>query len=316
MSNIVNIEDIRKFIIDAEMTDFAVVILLYDHILTFHFEIEYIWSQRWGKSSAIFFLNRYFGLAAHITSLTFNHVPHSDSKFCHSTVLAHQVFLVAAQIIVCLIISMRVYALYGCSKKIMWFLLIYVSLLLAIVCWSVSGQLTLDSGEEDTRTTTNCHKTMDIRSSKSLAISYGVLFAYDAAIFGLTLFKTCETRPRAMNTRSVSLVALLLRDGAIYFMLKALVNLGNILTVFLAPPFFRGCLGTFSSCLSITLVSRMMLNLHRAHSALGVFTTLTTPMFELSSQPSEELDTLVEVEVELDGATSRAEPGRIVLAVA
>ncbi|KAH8831862.1 hypothetical protein DL96DRAFT_1706268 [Flagelloscypha sp. PMI_526] len=292
MSIFANAQDAQTLMIDAEMSDFSVVVLMYDHLLTLEYEVEYIWTQRWSKSSAIFFLNRYFGLAAHITSLAFTHLPQFDFKICHDTALTHQVFLIVAQLLLrekLVIISMRVYALYG------------------IAGWSLSRQSTVDSSNDDTNTTNNCHLTVDLRSSIRLAISYEVLFAYDATIFALTLFKTWRTRKLIVNTDSTSLIGILLRDGAVYFMLMALGTF--------SPSFsLRGRLSTFSSCLSITLVSRMMLNLHRAHSVSGVFSTLATPMFEpASQQPSQQLDTLVEVE--LDDATSRAEAGRMVLAV-
>ncbi|KIM45833.1 hypothetical protein M413DRAFT_295249 [Hebeloma cylindrosporum] len=39
----------------------ALVITLYDHLITLDREVEYSWSRRWSKSKALFILARYFG---------------------------------------------------------------------------------------------------------------------------------------------------------------------------------------------------------------------------------------------------------------
>jgi len=43
-----------------------------------------------------------------------------------------------------------------------------------------------------------------------------------------------------------------------------LANLSNIITFYISGPFQKGSLTTFAGCLSATLMSRMMLNLHEA----------------------------------------------------
>ncbi|KAG2030803.1 hypothetical protein BDR03DRAFT_973983 [Suillus americanus] len=51
-----------------------------------------------------------------------------------------------------------------------------------------------------------------------------------------------------------------------------LVNLPNILTYFCGPDSTRGGLGAFTSCISVTLISRLMLNLHESIDT-GIFST-------------------------------------------
>ncbi|KAG1732498.1 hypothetical protein EDB19DRAFT_1733757 [Suillus lakei] len=43
----------------------------------------------------------------------------------------------------------------------------------------------------------------------------------------------------------------------------ALSNIPNILTFYIGSVGLRGSLSTFTGCISVTLVSRLMLNLHR-----------------------------------------------------
>ncbi|KAH8828842.1 hypothetical protein DL96DRAFT_1595773 [Flagelloscypha sp. PMI_526] len=257
-------------IVEVYLTTFSVVFLLYDHVLTLGDEILYIWSTPLKKSGAVFSLNRYIGLIGNILALLLIHWTTMDSRLCYKMNLVHQITLILVQVIVCFIISLRIYALYGCSKRVMWGLLGYASSLIGVVGWSMSGQSLIKGNS----ISNDCHLSIDRASAIRLAICWEALFAYDTTIFLLTLYKTWRNAPSTAIGRSrQSLSALLLRDGAFYFMFMALANLANILTFYLAPLFLRGRLSTFASCLAVTLVSRMMLNLHRANTDLGIMST-------------------------------------------
>lgn len=52
-----------------------------------------------------------------------------------------------------------------------------------------------------------------------------------------------------------------------YFAVMTLSNLPNILTYYFGSNTTRGSLATFTSCMSVTLVSRLMLNLHKSVDA-------------------------------------------------
>ncbi|KAG1867214.1 hypothetical protein DFJ58DRAFT_768945 [Suillus subalutaceus] len=49
-----------------------------------------------------------------------------------------------------------------------------------------------------------------------------------------------------------------------YFGAMTLVNIPNILTYYSGSVTIRGGLATLTSCLSVTLISRLMLNLHQS----------------------------------------------------
>lgn len=52
----------------------------------------------------------------------------------------------------------------------------------------------------------------------------------------------------------------------------ALSNIPNILTYYFGSVGLRGSLSTFTSCMSATLISRLMLNLHQTIDT-GIFST-------------------------------------------
>jgi len=58
-----------------------------------------------------------------------------------------------------------------------------------------------------------------------------------------------------------------------YFAAMAFANLANIITYYLAGPLIRGSLSTFANCVSLSMMSRLMLNLH-AKANTGILSEL------------------------------------------
>ncbi|OBZ78207.1 hypothetical protein A0H81_02480 [Grifola frondosa] len=56
----------------------------------------------------------------------------------------------------------------------------------------------------------------------------------------------------------------------------AIVNLANTLTFYFLQPLLRGVLSTFASSVSVTMMSRVMLNLHESVAGSDVIDTSTT----------------------------------------
>jgi hypothetical protein len=114
-----------------------------------------------------------------------------------------------------------------------------------------------------------CRGTVSAATAEHLAIAWECLFAYDTLLFALTLARglsdareRARTRASRSRTRSAQgLVALMTRDGVMYYCIVALANLGNVLTFYIAPPLLKGTLSNFASALSTILCSRLMLNL-------------------------------------------------------
>ncbi|KIO05191.1 hypothetical protein M404DRAFT_25802 [Pisolithus tinctorius Marx 270] len=141
----------------------------------------------------------------------------------------------------------RTYALYGRNKRILAFLLFTTVALVSVVA-----------------------EMLQPRSAIHLAVPYEALYVFDTLIFGLTAYKTFKVGIRSIVHSKPKLVVLLLRDGAIYFAIVAMANLANILSFYVAPEHLKGGLSTISICTAVTMVSRLMLNLHKTADA-GIF---------------------------------------------
>lgn len=231
----------------------ALTLLLYDHALTFGNEVKYIWSTRRSFGSIVFLLNRYFAFIANIVVTAMQDVPR-DQFNCSIYSTFHSAVIVVNQIGVCILLTMRVYALYKRSKKILVFLLLIAAGLLGICAWAVSNQDTWQAPDVP-----YCHMLASRGSMIRLAVAWEGLLGYDCLVVGLTVYQSCRSMS---STMPEPLLKVVLRDGAMYFAVMALCNLGNIMTFYFANEYLNGCLSSFSSSVSMSVLCHLILHLH------------------------------------------------------
>lgn len=201
--------------------------------------------------------------------------------------------VVVNQSFVCLVVVLRTCALYGNSRKIRWFFAVFAIALATVAGWSVAhgGSTIID--------VPTCALSITMKSGIALAVAWEAQAALDMVTFVLTVWKSFQMlRGRRRNDWHFgNITDVILRDGAIYFGSIMLINIANLLTYYLASDLLRGMLSTFASCLSITLVSRLLLNLKTYHTAPDE--TLCSE--DMESRPSNAFP----------GITRRGRPGQI-----
>ncbi|KAI6142701.1 hypothetical protein BKA82DRAFT_1000230 [Pisolithus tinctorius] len=242
----------------------ALTFLLYDHLITLAEEVTYIWAHPKHASAILFFVNRYLGCFLAVTQTVMLFVIMSP-EVCIQYTHYRRVLIFMNQAIVCTLFIIRTYALYGGNKRLLAFLLFTSLALASPVAWSLARQ----QGTSATNIP-GCQMIYNTNTATHLAIPPEALCIFDTLIFVLTVYKTFKVGIRSNAHSKPNLVMLLLRDGAIYFVIVAMVNLANILTFFVAPELLRGGLTIVSICIAITMVSRLMLNLHKTADA-GIF---------------------------------------------
>ncbi|KAF8876004.1 hypothetical protein BD779DRAFT_1804446 [Infundibulicybe gibba] len=199
---------------------------------------------------------------------------------CKNYELSKQVSIAVNQLLVSVLMTLRVYALYGCSPRILRNMAITGAAVGSVACWAVFANQNTTVSQQ----MFDCHTGLSYDTSKRLAIAWEALFAYDSIVFALTVMKTWRAgRNIEIRARRLPIITLLLRDGAIYFAVMALSNLANILTFYFCGPFLRGGLSEFSttSSISVTMMSRFMLNLHETGD-VGIFSTQISTLDHLS----------------------------------
>lgn len=119
----------------------------------------------------------------------------------------------------------------------------------------------------------NCYGSYTIGIAVSPGLGWVTLFVYELLIFVLTVCMLCKTRGLSLGMSRRTILDIIFQDGIMYFAVMTLINIPNILTYYCGPDTTRGGLATFTSCMSVTLVSRLMLNLHKSIDA-GILSTL------------------------------------------
>ncbi|KAJ6571460.1 hypothetical protein B0H19DRAFT_1130026 [Mycena capillaripes] len=237
---------------------FAMVFVYWDFLLKLDSEVQYMWKCPKTFGAFLFFIIRYIAPASNAPVVVLSFFNLSPLK-CSRLNLGHQILLFCTQILVSIVMIQRMYALYNRDRRILWGLSGIATSLAGFIVWLMQNQdsipLTVVPG---------CYHDVSRATSLRLAGAWGALFLFDSIIFTLTICNAYWTRKRLGTQAQVDMPihTLIIRDGAIYFAAIALANLANIVTFIIEGPFIPGSLTIFTTCISITMVCRLMLNIH------------------------------------------------------
>jgi len=199
---------------------------------------------------------------------------------CKHYLVFRQLFLILNQILISVLLTLRVYALYECCPRILMYLLGIGVILVILPGWALFSEFNVPAET----TARGCHVGLPNTIAFRLAGAWEALFVYDSLIFSLTIYKAWKVRQDyAVTGVDIPLISLILRDGAIYFSVMAICNFSNILTFYLCAPFLRGSLSTFANSMSVTLMSRLILNLHQTADAELLTTQATSTNMDYDS---------------------------------
>ncbi|KAJ7216815.1 hypothetical protein C8J57DRAFT_1537878 [Mycena rebaudengoi] len=255
----------------------GLVLLIYDHTLTLSTEVKFIWAAKLRPSIYWFFALRYIGLAANIANcvLYFAELGHEVSirigvssfvpKVPHSSCVKMQLMwillIVSQEILVECTLIMRVFAMYGRNWWILICLLAVFSLSPALALWDV-----IEEREPQIFSVpgiSGCATVTPRTSTLRLAGAWESVIVCDILVFLLTVRRAYvqrETYPRYAGT----LLRRMITDGAVYFGIIIIANAANLATFYLCDILLTGFLSWFITSLSIMLLTRLMLNLHKA----------------------------------------------------
>ncbi|KAI0689558.1 hypothetical protein BC835DRAFT_249847 [Cytidiella melzeri] len=158
----------------------------------------------------------------------------------------------ATQILVAAMQMLRTYALYARNKRIALLMVSVACVLIGLSAWAVTSQEAAVSLQQ------GCHIGSSKTSAIHIAVAWEALFVFDAMIFSLTLLKTYKERLKYSLTKRLDIVSLMVRDGAIYFGVMLIAQA--------------------ASAISVTMMSRLALNLHSTAGADSCINATTLPL--------------------------------------
>ncbi|KAJ6563292.1 hypothetical protein DFH09DRAFT_1158906 [Mycena vulgaris] len=241
--------------------------LLHDYFVTLEDEIRHIWSQRRSFSKFMFFWIRYYSLTLLLFDVVQIHVfarpGITSNTLCLDmdpiTRSAGAVLLWSVEIVM----QLRVYALYGCSKRIAALNLILFGGSIAGFIWIMLFNYAKRAAE----IASVIHLPLPGCPSVHQGIEWALWVPatiYEGILFGFALFKTSQSTIRSLRMDSqLSVYSLLLRDNIAYFFgIAALLIFNNLMVVNLTHiPWFS--YGPFHAAVGI-MTTRMLINLRKA----------------------------------------------------
>ncbi|KAJ7339012.1 hypothetical protein DFH08DRAFT_964065 [Mycena albidolilacea] len=233
--------DYAAFVFDHRMIRYfylaEIAFLIYDHLLTLDAEVKFVWLPKLRPGTCWFLVVRYIALGANIGVAVY-----------YFSDLDHEEALIETTL------SLRVFAMYGLNKWVLVSLLSAFSVMGSVGLWGVRHVWA-------TRKYSTYREWLDamqyIPLIPSVPGTWEALVVCDILVFALTV-------RRAYIQRTSSLYQRMATDGSMYFGIIVLANSANVFTFYLGDGLVPGFLSWFTTSLSVTLLSRLMLNLHGA----------------------------------------------------
>ncbi|KAG2003022.1 60S ribosomal protein L20 [Coprinopsis cinerea AmutBmut pab1-1] len=233
------------------------VMLFYDIAITIGQEVERIWAQpTYSRITLLFALNRYLTPLGYIVIIVSFHQPWSE-EVCDRYILFPEALKIVTATVIGIIFVLRVHAIYNRGFKITLFASAALVTELAVKIWAFTDgtRLVLPEG------LVGC--ILVGRNHKRFVFTWIAELAFDSIIFFLTLWRTLVLY-RRQGAQPMSLFALVVRDGVVYFAVIFIANVITVLMFLLAPPDLKAMNASFSTLITSLMVSRLILNLKGA----------------------------------------------------
>ncbi|KAF9232230.1 hypothetical protein BU15DRAFT_81467 [Melanogaster broomeanus] len=237
-------------------------LLVYDYLLTFSREVEYVWGAPWTIVKATFLLNRYgnlIGQSVVVLEETGN-LSHGSEKFCANFNLSAAIFMIFSAESIHILVLTRAWAIWGCTyRAAVSLILLYVVYVLVVVGMMVYGATTADF--------------VDFQYLDQIGVcvspissfgwpSFVVTLLLDTGMFATVMYSLRKFSNDSRHLYPSILLRLLVRDAVVFYIAGVFNNLFTIIcwTVYRTDPRNLTTLGLSFPLLSM-VGQRLVLNL-------------------------------------------------------
>jgi hypothetical protein len=256
----------RANLVPAYVILFSLTWILYDYLITLDEELKLVWPQRLNRGKVLFLFVRYYTIAVILLNTIqihlFTHKGYATDTSCVAFYVVTRVAGGIAVWAIEIIMQLRIYALFGCSRKIAIFnaVLFFTSML------SCLGIITYDGVLRKKLIANAVHLPL----IGCPVINGGIQWAewvpttiYETILFSFALVKYLQRPRKSAIGEDISMYNILINDNMLYFLSVTFVLIFNNLMVAgkTHVPWFS--FGPFYASLGI-MTSRMVLNLHRS----------------------------------------------------
>ncbi|KAI0783204.1 hypothetical protein C8Q75DRAFT_811023 [Abortiporus biennis] len=267
-ATLASVRSLRRQRIASEINVAATALLAFDYLITLHSETQLIWPSTFNAMKFLFLLNRYLPWADVILSLYHQTNRHISLSACQTTYVAAGWLVVFGIIIAEVILIIRTLAVWGNNRRI-FIILVLVSFAAALGVLGIE-RVYNQSITFAIKPELGCVLT----SGKPLiAFSFVIVIIFETFLLALTLVKGIQHYRFSDNP---SIIAVLYRDGILFYLYMLAVSTINLVVVVAAPRDLANLLGTFQRVLHSCLSARVILNLREANLRASGQTSLNS----------------------------------------
>ncbi|KAF7376732.1 hypothetical protein MSAN_00090400 [Mycena sanguinolenta] len=241
-------------------------ILVWDWLSCLPLEWRYIWKSgdRWSPVKILYCLVRYYTLLVLVVTDVWFFAPWSESA-CARYVRILPGIAVLIDLAIELVLALRVYALYGCSKKMGAFLLVLIAGFLAVM---IAVPILAFDYTRLPSWPGPCIVTgkPSMAGPKFIIAFYASPMAFDIVMTALTVYKVVDHN---RHGGSSSLMNRVVRDGIFYFFAITSLNLLNVIFFVQPNELIQAINAPMSIQISSVLCCRLILNLRTMNEAKG-----------------------------------------------
>jgi len=257
-------ETLEQIIVAKNLFLASLTLIVFDHFLTIRSEVVYVWQRPKTFVLWLFLAIRYYAILALLVVAVGYFSPVISGTTClHWSLFLPLGITMPLSIGPSILLSVRVYAMYGRSKYIAAGLGTILCAQFAAGLW----QYTVKGGRVAPDPLNNYlfHYCIYLPPASLGSVSSMYVFidlSFNTLLFGLTLGRTFFVYWRQKNVKDASsLLKTLAGNGAMYFGVIFCTNLGWALMILLAPTGLRGVFSQPTAALTTIMMSRITLNL-------------------------------------------------------
>ncbi|KAI0088523.1 hypothetical protein BDY19DRAFT_993920 [Irpex rosettiformis] len=275
--------DLSEVRVTVYMGFVSFMVLVWDHIITFGEEVEFIWNGRKGLLAVLFLLNRYITPLGFIINLFAGQSSGPLKFFCSPRLQLSQPYISCQHYVryegsmtvtglntTTLMMLLRISALYHRQPWIVAFMAVCFGIELGVNAYLLTHGVAVVHNSSIHA----CTMIFDESVSRWLASASAWLpLTYDTIVLTLTLYKTLG--PLRKKTAG-KIARVLLRDGILYYSVIFSVNAVLVIMIVAAPPGLANITAQLEYLLTVAMMSRITLHLRKQVRAREIDTDLIT----------------------------------------
>ncbi|KAJ7038955.1 hypothetical protein C8F04DRAFT_1088049 [Mycena alexandri] len=206
---------------DARLTNYlaasAIAVLVADHFATIHEEVEFVWSRRWSIPSILYLWNRYMTMLTVISCSLFMFREIDSNNRCRAFIVAEGLVSTLLVISFDLMLTLRVWVLYGKTRRGAWLLfpLLLAELSSMLVILLLPATYLNDFVHLGPRLP-GCYFTTPVIRGPYFALFATPPLFVTFLMFILTVYK-CSKVLSTDKSIDMPIITLFMRDGIIWF---------------------------------------------------------------------------------------------------